>query len=216
MAAADEMVPQTPGPPDLDLLNRLAEGDEAALAVLLAQGRQKLVAYLRFKIPLDLQGRISAEDIVQETHTAVFRCVSTFVPRGANSFERWVQAVAVRQLLAALRRQRAAKRGGGRMTLGDGRSVEDSAVAFLDMLGAPMNTPSGYVRKNEAAGAVRNALEELPEHYRQAIWLVHIEGRSAKEVAGQMGRTHRAVNGLCRRGLKLLRIQLESASRFLG
>jgi RNA polymerase sigma factor (sigma-70 family) len=142
--------------------------------------------------------------------------MDAFVPRGSGSFERWVTAIAVRQLRGAVRRQRTAKRGGGRATVNQLRSVEDSAVALLDMLCGPDHTPSRCIAKKEAVGAVQTAMMELPEHYRQAVWLVHIEGRQVRDVAAQMGRTHRAVNGLCRRGLKLLKAQLESASRFLS
>lgn len=216
LVAAGEPVQEAPAPLDGELLRRVAEGDETALTVLLAQGRAKLLAYLRIKLPVDLQGLISADDIVQETHMAVFRRRYAFVPRGPDSFDRWVRAIAVRQLRSAIRRQRAVKRGGGQVTVGDGRSIEDSAVALLDLLGAADRTPSSCAARKEAAGAIQTAITELPEHYRQAVWLVHIEGRQVQEVASEMGRTHRAVSGLCRRGLKLLRTQLESVSKFLS
>jgi len=210
-----DSVEQSTEPPERDLLDRVGDGDETALTVLLAQGRKQLTGYLRFKIPPDLQGFISTEDIIQETHSAVFHRMDAFVPRGADSFDRWVRAVAVRQLRSAVRRQRAAKRGGGRLTLGE-RSIEDSTVALLDMLGGRIDTPSRCVAQKEAVDAIQRAMKDLPEHYRQAVWLVHIEGRPVQDVADQMGRTDRAVSGLCRRGLKLLKLQLESASKFLS
>ena len=55
---------------------------------------------------------------------------------------------------------------------------------------------------------VEAPLAELPEHYRRAIWLIHIEGCSVRSAAESMGRTDRAIHGLCRRGLGLLQEKL--------
>jgi RNA polymerase sigma-70 factor (subfamily 1) len=216
VVAAGDPVRDRSGPVESELIRRVVTGDETALTVVLAQSRARLARYLAFKIPVDLQGLISPDDIVQETHTAVFRKIHAFLPQGPDSFDRWVRAVAVGQLRSAVRRQRAAKRGGGRVTIGEGQSVEDSSVALFELLGGPANTPSRCVARKEAVGAIQTAVKGLPEHYRQAIWLVHIEGRPIHDVAVQMGRTHRAVSGLCRRGMKLLRVRLVSASRFLS
>ena len=40
------------------------------------------------------------------------------------------------------------------------------------------------------------ALQTLPEHYRQAVGLVCLEGRPVAEAAALMGKTQRAVHGL--------------------
>ena len=55
-------------------------------------------------------------------------------------------------------------------------------------------------------------MKSLPAHYEQALRLVHIEGRSVREVAEAMDRTERAIHGLCRRGLQMMREQLESTT----
>ena len=58
--------------------------------------------------------------------------------------------------------------------------------------------------------AQQQAMADLPERYRQAVWMVHIEGLAVRDVAAKLERSDRAVHGLCRRGLKLLQEQLES------
>lgn len=89
-------------------------------------------------------------------------------------------------------------------------------MALFHNLAGPTKTPSRLVARSEAIVAVNHALANLPKHYHEAIQLVHIEGRSARDAGERMGRTERAIHGLCRRGLKLLEKELQSASRFLS
>ena len=198
-----------------ELVQRAVDGDEVALTLLLTESRAELCEYVSGKISPSVHRLLSADDVVQEAHAEVFRRISSFRPIGGDSFDRWVAAIAIRRLRSAIRRHRAAKRGGGRFGA-EPRHFEDSTIALLDFLAGPGKTPSRVVARGEAVGAVQEALADLPEQQRQAVWLVHIEGCTAGEAATQMGRTERAIHGLCRRGLENMRNQLESASRFLS
>jgi RNA polymerase sigma factor (sigma-70 family) len=60
------------------------------------------------------------------------------------------------------------------------------------------------------------AVATLPEALRQVVWMCHIEGQSVREIAAALGRTERAVNQLCYRGLLKLREQMGHRSRFLS
>lgn len=160
---------------------------------------------------------LAAEDVVQQAHIEVFRRIAGFEWRGPDSFYRWLATIALSRLRNAIRHQTSIKRGGGWTPVGPfAGNFEESAVELLDLLAGPDETPSRCVARSEAALAVRSALAELPEDNRRALWLVHFEGCSAKAAAAQMGRTERAVHGLCHRGLKLLRSHLRSATRFLS
>lgn len=116
-----------------------------------------------------------------------------------------------------IKAKRALRRGGQfRQLPGAGGQWDDSTIALLDMLAGPGRTPSRSAARIEAIDAVQSALATIPDHYRQAICLVHLEGRPVKEVAADMGCSERAVHGLCRRGLKQLEAHLRSASRFFS
>lgn len=204
--------------PDTDgLVRRAGGGDSVALKLLLTNSRPRLRGYVIGRIPRDLARVVDADDLVQEAHMEVFRYIDTFEERGPDSFFRWVATITLHKLRNAIRRHRAIKRGGGKapITLVS-KGIEDSTIALLDHLAGPGNTPSRSVARGEAVRAVHLALEGIPESNRRAVWLLHIEGRSAKEAATDMGKTERAVQGLCRRGLTLLRGELQSASRFLS
>ena len=65
----------------IELIRRARGGDETALKVLLAQTRAGLPARVATNIPTDLPRLIHADDIVQETHTRVFRSTETLKRR---------------------------------------------------------------------------------------------------------------------------------------
>ncbi|MCH8150167.1 MAG: sigma-70 family RNA polymerase sigma factor [Planctomycetes bacterium] len=69
---------------------------------------------------------------------------------------------------------------------------------------------------HEAINAVELALSAIPGHYEKALRLVYLRGCTLQEAAVEMGRTKRAVQGLCRRGLKRLEKRLGHASKFFS
>ena len=205
------------GNPEPSLVCRAANGDPVALKLLLTESRRDLCEHLARRVPADLRSRFDVEDIVQEAHIDVFRNFNRFEPRGPDSFARWVAAIAMNRLRSVIKRHRTLKRGGG--PAGGpptGWNIEDSTLALLDRLAGPGHTPSRSVARWEVVSAVQAALAELPADYQRAVWLVHIEGRPVKAAAEEMGRSERAIHGLCRRGLKLLRSRLQTATRFLS
>ncbi|MFQ5413765.1 MAG: RNA polymerase sigma factor [Phycisphaerae bacterium] len=199
------------------LVERAAAGDTVALTQLLTASRGALGAYVAVRLPAELQGVVDADDIVQETYVEVFRHIGRFKPEGAYAFERWLATIAIRKLHEAVRRRRALKRGGGAHAVrAPARRFEDSLVSLLDMVAGSNSTPSRVVGRREAGAAMEQAIGELPPHYAEAIRLVYLEGCSVAEAAERMGRTDRAIHGLCRRGLKLLHGKMGSASMFLS
>jgi RNA polymerase sigma factor (sigma-70 family) len=199
------------------LVVRAAEGDPVALKLLLTKTRARLRAYISVQIPADVARVVDPEDIVQDTHGEVFRRIRTFESRGEDSFFRFTAAVAVNRLRNLIKSHRALKRGGGRAQASPRKkNIDDSSVDLFALLSGHGHTPSRSVARGEAIGAVQVALADLPEHYRQAIKLVHIEGKPVREVALAMGRTERAIHGLCRRALKMMQGQLGTESKFFS
>ena len=69
-------------------------------------------------------------------------------------------------------------------------------------------TPSQVAIGHERSQIVIEALATLPEDQLMAIKLHHLQGLTVPEICKQMGRSHAAVAGLLRRGLKALRQRL--------
>ncbi len=192
-----------------------AAGDKIALIWLLTESRLRLRLYIFRQIPLDLARVVDAEDIVQEAQTEVFRRIQSFEVRGPDSFFRFTAAIAVNLLRNTIKKQRTAKRGGGRLAVAH-QNLENSTLAFFDLLGDSQHSPSRSVARHEAIDAVNRVIDQLPDHYRKAVRLVHIEGRSVREVAAEMNRTERAIQGLCRRAIKIMSANLADAANFFS
>lgn len=104
------------------------------------------------------------EDAAQATAAAVCRAVASF--RGDARFSTWVGTVARREALVVVRR----KRGG------DTEPVEDEAA------GGP-RLSSMIVTQ----AVLEQALAEVGEPYRQALYLRDVEGYRYDEIAAQLG-----------------------------
>jgi RNA polymerase sigma factor (sigma-70 family) len=109
-------------------------------------------------------------------------------------------------MLQYLRARRTLKRGGG---LNSEQSSE-----FLEQLALNTHTPSQSVVRHELAFAVETCLQRIPPDYALAIRLRHLDRLTFAEVADRMHRTERAAQMLCNRGMKQLKEQLRSMSRF--
>ncbi len=191
------------------LVERAADGDQVALKVLLTRSRLGLHEYIAGRIPRNGHPLIDAEDIIQATHVSVFQNITALRSTHPASFNRWIKTIALSHLRNTIKLHRAVKRGEDRQVAGDARKTwEDSTLALFDALAAAGRTPSLSFARREAITAMETALSELPLHYQHAVRLTHLEGLSVKEAAQIMGRTERAIHGLCRRALMQLEEQL--------
>ena len=189
-------------------------GDNAAafVAALRSHGRTVL-DYVTRHIPDDLRGWLDPQDVLQETFFDAFRSSDSFPIGDPDAAARWLMTVARNRLVGHLRRRRAEKRGGG---VADRRiGLGDSLEGMLHELGVYSRTPSRSAVARELFSAVDEALDQLPSDYAQVIRLRHIQGLSQKDTANRMGRSEKAIERLCSRGLAELRIKMRSASLFV-
>lgn len=201
----------------LELVKRAVAGNTVALTVLLTNLRDPLKARLTRKIPASFRSSVDAEDVIQEAQVEAFLHIRDFVPKEPGSFDRWFATIATRRLQNAIRRQRALKRSGDRLSVNQACNVShESVVALLDMMAGPIKTPSSTAARNEAVRAVDEAIEQLPGDYQRAVRLVYLEGLTTAEAAERMQRTERAVHNLCYKAKKHLRDLLGSRSRYLS
>ena len=75
------------------LAKRAAEGDTAALTVLLQQARPGLIRSVAANIPHNAVGVIDAEDIVQDGLISAFKHIGEFQAAGPGSFHRWLETI---------------------------------------------------------------------------------------------------------------------------
>jgi RNA polymerase sigma-70 factor (ECF subfamily) len=82
----------------------------------------------------------------------------------------------------------------------------DQSSVLLDRgLVAPQSSPSQQAVRREQGVVLADALDRLPDDYREVLVLRHLEGLTFPEVAQRMGRSLNSVEKLWMRGLARLR-----------
>jgi RNA polymerase sigma-70 factor (ECF subfamily) len=188
---------------ELELLRRNSDGDDVAARLLLLPHVVYLSDFIAAKYPKLDRGMTTVEDVIQETLVDAYRQIDRFDPTAGTSLRTWLTTIAERRASGAVRRQQRIKRGGKHQRV-EKAATESSVYDIVEMLSAASHTASRSAMRHEAVQAVHDAIDELPDHYRQAVRLHLLEGKRLAEVAAVMNRSPRAVQGLIDRAKKQL------------
>ena len=148
-----------------------------------------------------LHNEAEAEDAAQETAIKVYRNLHLF--RGDSQFRTWVLSIARNE-------------GLGRLRKADARR-EDSLDALAEDQGRDFTpailtswreVPAQALERKELGAILRNAIEALPEIYRNVVLLRDIEEMDGRETAAALGITEGAVKVRLHRGRALLQRDL--------
>ena len=176
---------------------RLAESGPQAIALALRRRDSgeigRMVSEYHFRLLryiVYLTGRRdSAEDLVQETWMRVLDRARQY--DGRSRFEPWLFSVARNLAIDHLRRE--------------GRDM----VSEFEELPAAADSPFAMAARSEDAGRIASAMDGLPPAYREALLLRFQEELSLEEIAKVAGAPVSTVSSRIRRGLAILRTQLE-------
>ena len=156
-------IDSTPEAPDVVLIRRMADGDEAALAALYDR-----YAGLVFSVAKRIVGdRSTAEEILQDIFHQAWRTASSF-DSSRGSFAGWLLVAARNRAIDRLRRRQ-------------GEAL-DRAVEEKVALAASLETAAA---QNLMLSKVRKVLVELPSAQRAA--LDYFEGMTHSEIAERTG-----------------------------
>jgi RNA polymerase sigma factor (sigma-70 family) len=195
------------------LLRQATAGDAIALQTLLHFHRVRLLRYIDRRLPSELASVIDAEDILQDVCVEAFRHLGQLTLDNCEAFGRWLLTVARHRMGMLLRAVKSQKRGGAfRRMAPSGEENEGGVLALLESLALYLRTPSQSAAAHEMAVAVQRSISDLPQHYRQAIQLHHLDGLSPREAALAMHRTEGAFHQIRRRALEQLRSSMRSKS----
>jgi RNA polymerase sigma-70 factor, ECF subfamily len=187
------------------LLQEARAGDAATLGRLLELYRRYLALLARVQIGHRLQGKVDASDIVQETFLEAHRNFPRFRGTSEGELVRWLRQILAANLADLLRRYLGAKGRDVRLE----REIEDafdrSSVLLDRGLVAQQSSPSQQAERREQAVILADALDQLPDDYRDVLVLRHLEGLTFPQVAERMGRSLDSVEKLWMRGLARLR-----------
>lgn len=142
-----------------------------------------------------------AEDLVQETYAKAFAAQDKFTP-GTN-LKAWLYRIQTNAFINTYRKKQRQPK------LSDAEQVEDWQIAA-----AAEHTSTGLASAEQEAldqisdTQVKEALSELPDDFRMAVFLSDVEGFAYKEIADIMDTPVGTVMSRLHRGRKLLRDKL--------
>jgi RNA polymerase sigma-70 factor (ECF subfamily) len=198
---------------DPEQLLRLAQaGDEAARGRLLLLYRNYLLLLARLQIGRRLQGKVDPSDLVQETFLKAHRDFGQFRGGTEGQLVGWLRQILALTVAYQVRHYCGTQRRDVRLERELAAELDQSSLVLDRALVAPGSSPSEQAARREQAVLLADALERLPEDYRSAIVLHHLEGLSFPEVARRMGRTLASVEKLWIRALGRLHRSLGDLS----
>jgi RNA polymerase sigma-70 factor (ECF subfamily) len=177
-------------------MNRLANGQDAALNELMERHAQKVFHYLL----RSLQNEDDAADLAQETFVRVYQNRARFDSR--QKFTTWLYAIA-----SNLVRDRFRWRSRHPQISLDAESGETEA-ALKDTLPDQQAKPDQALQSNERAEAVRQAVAALPPELREPLILAVYQGLSQAEIGKILSCTAKAVETRIYRARNTLRERL--------
>jgi RNA polymerase sigma-70 factor (ECF subfamily) len=194
------------------LLPPARAGDQLALGKLLERYRGYLGLLARLQIGRRLQGKADAADLVQDTFLEAHRNWGRF--RGTSEAEllSWLRRILAGRTADLIRRYLGSQRRDVRLERELEAELERSSQDLDAALHAKQDSPSKQVARREEGVLLADALDLLPEDYREVLLLRHLEGLTFPEVAQRMGRTLDSVKKLWTRALDLLRRSVKDVS----
>ena len=164
----------------------------------------------RLQIDRRLQPKEDASDVVQETLLRAHQGFAAFRGNTEPELLGWLRTILVNQLTDLVRYHEAQRRD-IRLERRLHEEMLDSSNAIDRAIASSQESPSEKASHREQAVLFADALDELPEHYRDVIVLHHLEGLSLRDVSRRMNRTVDSVEKLWTRALVQLRRLLGNA-----
>lgn len=186
---------------ETQLLERLQQGEEAALVEFLQHNEPALLAFIRSRIGTQLQKKVEPEDILQEVSIEAVRVLgqtdlTTWDPL------HWLFQISERKIIDTHRKFFASqKRDASREAA---MPAGSDAAGLANLLAASMTTPSQAFSRDQRQLRMLAALETLPDEQREALRLRYLVGLPSKEIAQKFGKTDGATRVMISRALSRL------------
>jgi RNA polymerase sigma-70 factor (ECF subfamily) len=183
------------------------DGSEEALAQVLELCRPYLLRIANDELAGDLQAKIGASDLVQETFLDAHRDLSRFSGATEAQWLAWLRGILQHKLANLIRHYRQTDK---RQVQGGLPLPSPSADGHTPELIAPDSSPSARARAHERDEALARALAQLPKPQQHIIRLRSYGDLSFEEAGKLMGRSADAARKLWGRAVEQLQQLLEA------
>src|SRR5262245_11021067 len=196
------------------LLKRARGGDPDGLSELLEMYRNYLRLLARTQMGPGLRGRLEPSDLVQEALLEAHRDFQRFAGLSEKELLVWLRRILVRNLMDQVKHHQAQVRDYQRQQSLEAM-LEGSSHALERALAAG-SSPSTQASRREQAVLLADALERLPEDYREVIVLRNLQHLKFDDIAARMGRSAGAVTMLWARALERLSPEMGGRATPIG
>ena len=185
--------PAIPGGPlaelsDDELLEGIREQSESHFTAFYGRYFQRVYSFVYSRI----HNHADAEEIVQETFTAVFRSIESY--RGQSSLLSWVYGIAKNTANNSLRRAR-----------NEGERLQAADPALLrPRPSMASGTPEEQLNLQRCARSMRESLEAVADWQTEIFVMRHIDNLSIPEISERTQRSSDAVRSSLHRVKRLL------------
>jgi RNA polymerase sigma-70 factor (ECF subfamily) len=171
------------------LIRRAAAGDQRALTELFGHCHERLKKMIRLRMDRRLQGRVDAEDVLQEAYLDASRRLSEYVANPPGSFSLWLRGLAGQKLIDAMRHHLGVQKrdAGMEVSLYRGALPEATSVSLAAQLLGRLTSPSLAAIRAETQLKVQDALNDMDPVDREVLVLRHFEHLSNAETAELLG-----------------------------
>jgi RNA polymerase sigma-70 factor (ECF subfamily) len=195
-----------------DLVRRAAAGDEAALAALFTQYRERLKRMVRLRLNRRLSGRVDASDVLQEAYLEIHKRFAEWAAKQELPFFLWLRLVTGQKLSDFHRHHLGAQMrdAGQEVSLYRGAMPQASSASLAAHLLGRMTSATQAAIRAEHKVIVQEALNSMEELDREVLVLRHFEHLSNDETALVLGIKKSAASQRYIRALKRLKEILSS------
>ncbi len=187
--------------PNRGALLRAQQGEEEAFRELVENNQRRVYGLVIRMLSCD---RGTATDLCQEVFLRVYRGLQSF--DGRALFTTWLHKITMNVIISEVRRRRAMKR--------DRRTYSiDAPIGGSDDLHIEPDSkerdPSDRAHHNEISMAVRAAVAELPDEFRDCVLLRDMQGLSYEEISEVLELAPGTVRSKIHRGRLILQRKLK-------
>lgn len=194
-----EFAPQSPVLNEVELVERARSRDPVAIRLIVKQQNQRLYRIARSIVRDDSE----AEDVLQEAYVRAFNGLDAF--RGEARLGTWLARIVINEALGFARKRRPAV---------EFDALDKSSTAMAQVIPFPNSTsfadPETAVAQQQIRATLEQAIDGLPDMFREIVVARLIEGMSIEDTAELFGILPQTVKTRLHRARALLRREIEA------
>jgi RNA polymerase sigma-70 factor (ECF subfamily) len=202
---------------DDELIRRIRQGDQTALATMFDRHRGRLEKMVRLRLDCRLQGRIDPSDVLQEAFVDASSRLVDYARNPEFPLFLWLRFLTTQRLHLLHRQHFGPTRNPVReVSLHAGPLPQADSMSLAQQLLGRLTTPSQGAIRVEMQLRVQDALNAMDPIDREVLALRHFEELTNKETAAVLGLQQTAASNRYVRALKRLKEILSTVPGFPG